>query len=272
LNSDDRHTVRSEKEWARRFGGVDRLYGAGSWQCLARSQVTLIGLGGVGSWTAEALARSGVGRLTLIDLDDVCVTNTNRQLPALTGTIGMSKAEVLEQRINEINPEAEVTPVLEFLTAGNAERLLADPTDVIVDAVDRMAIKALILHTAVQLHRPVVTVGSSGGKRMAHLVQIADLGASGGDELLKQVRKRLRRTHGWSRGEGQRYGVTAVFSTEPRVFPQEDGSVCATRESEESLRMDCATGLGAACHVTATFGMVLAQVVIEQLLASAEHG
>jgi len=186
----------SISEWEQRFSGLDRLYGKGSWRRLARCHVAVVGLGGVGSWTVEALARSGVGAFTLIDLDDVCVTNTNRQLPALEETIGLPKAEVLAQRIGSINPQAQIDPIFEFLIGSNSERLLAGPFDCVVDAVDRMSIKAIILDTATRLGWPAVTVGASGGKRSAHAVQVADLGASGGDELLKQVRKKLRRTHG----------------------------------------------------------------------------
>ncbi len=214
----------------------------------------------------EALARSAVGRFTLIDLDEVCVTNINRQLPALTRTVGCSKVELLAARIREINPHATVRPLPTFLTAANAESLLADPCHCVVDAVDRMSIKALLLAAAHRKGFPAVTVGASGGKRRPEAVQIADLGLSGGDELLKQVRKKLRRSHGWATGEGNTYGVPAVFSTEPRVFPQSDGSPCARRETEASLRLDCSSGLGAVCPVTATFGMILASATLGTIL------
>lgn len=261
-----------QTEWAMRFAGVDRLYGKGTWRRLANGRVAVVGLGGVGSWTVEALARTGVGHLTLIDLDDVCVTNTNRQLPALDRQIGMPKAEVLAERVRSINPGIEAEPVLEFLIGSNAERLLEGPFDCVIDAVDRMSIKAIILDTARQLGWPAITVGASGGKRYPHRIQVADLGASGGDELLKQVRKKLRRSHGWPGGEGHHYGIPTVFSTEPRLFPQSDGSVCAQRETEASLRLDCASGLGAVCHVTASFGMMLAGVAIETMLARPADG
>jgi len=255
-----------EADCARRFGGVDRLYGRGAWRRLSRAHVVVVGLGGVGSWTVESLARSGVGRLTLIDLDEVCVTNINRQLPALTETVGRLKGEVLAERVRSIHPYGRVKVVPAFLTAANADALLAPQSDCVVDAVDRMSIKALILATARRHGHRVVTVGASGGKRRPEAVQVADLGASGGDELLRQVRRRLRRAHNWSRGEGQHYGVPAVFSTEPRIFPRSDGAVCLERETAESLRLDCAGGLGAVCPVTATFGMVLGSVVLRELL------
>jgi len=266
------HLPVDTSEWAMRFAGVDRLYGKGTWRRLAECRVAVVGLGGVGSWTVEALARTGIGHLTLIDLDDVCVTNTNRQLPAIDARIGMPKAEVLADRVRSINPGIEAEPILEFLIGSNAERLLEGPFDCVVDAVDRMSIKAIILDTAKRLGWPSVTVGASGGKRHPHRIQVADLGASGGDELLKQVRKKLRRTHGWAGGEGHVYGIPTVFSTEPRLFPQSDGSVCPQRETEASLRLDCASGLGAVCHVTASFGMMLAGVTIETLLARSLEG
>ncbi|HEY5752469.1 MAG TPA: tRNA threonylcarbamoyladenosine dehydratase [Chthoniobacterales bacterium] len=253
-----------------RFGGVDRLYGPGAAGKLAAAHVAIVGVGGVGSWTVEALARSGVGKLTLIDLDDVCITNTNRQLPALEGEIGRPKAVVLGERARLIHPGIEVNPVLEFFTPTTADRLLDADYDFVVDAVDRMSIKALIIHESLVRGMKVVTVGGAGGRRDPTQIRVGDLGAAGGDLLLRQVRKKLRRTHGWARGEGNSYGVAAVFSAEPQVFPWADGQVCDVPEPESNLKMDCASGLGAACFVTGTFGLVAAGEVVKQLLATGE--
>lgn len=248
-----------------RFGGMGRLYGRSAIERLASAHVAVIGVGGVGSWTVEALARSGVGNLTLIDLDDVCITNTNRQLPALAGTIGRPKVTVLAERVRQINPECEVEPVQEFFLESSADRLLEPRYDWVVDAVDRMSIKALIIARSIERELNVLTVGGAGGRRDPTQVRTGDLGRTGGDVLLRQVRKKLRRTYGWARGEGNAYGVPAVFSAEPQVYPQADGSVCAIPEAEASLKMDCASGYGAATFVTGVFGFAAAAEVVRRV-------
>jgi tRNA A37 threonylcarbamoyladenosine dehydratase len=248
-----------------RFGGMGRLYGRESVERLAQAHVAVIGVGGVGSWTVEALARSGVGRLTLIDMDDVCITNTNRQLPALEGEIGRPKVTVLEERVRRINPEAQVQAVPEFFLEGTAERLLEPGYDWVVDAVDRMSIKALIIDQAMKHGCRVLTVGGAGGRRDPTQIRCVDLGRTGGDVLLRQVRKQLRRKHGWARGEGNDYGVPAVYSAEPQVFPQPDGTVCEVPVEGDNLRMDCASGYGAASFVTGAFGFAAAAEIVRRI-------
>ncbi len=248
-----------------RFGGMGRLYGRDALERLAQAHVAVIGVGGVGSWTVEALARSGVGRLTLIDMDDVCITNTNRQLPAIDGEIGRPKVTVLEERVRRINPAVQVEAVPEFFLEGTAERLLAPGYDWVVDAVDRMSIKALIIAKACERGCRVLTVGGAGGRRDPTQIRCGDLGRTGGDVLLRQVRKKLRRTHGWAGGEGNDYGVSAVYSAEPQVFPRADGSVCETPEPGDNLRMDCASGYGAASFVTGAFGFAAAAEIVRRI-------
>jgi tRNA A37 threonylcarbamoyladenosine dehydratase len=225
-------------------------------------------LGGVGSWTAEALARSGIGQLTLIDMDDVCVTNTNRQLHALSETFGRPKAEVLAERIRLIAPTCRVAAEVEYITPTNAARLLDRPFDYVVDAVDRMSIKALILSHAVRNRSPAITAGAAGGKRDGTAVRVADLGFSGRDMLLKQVRKKLRRSHGFPHavaGRAMAMGIAAVFSEEPPVFPHADGTCHLDPEPGTSLALDCFTGFGSATFVTGTFGFALAGEVVRFL-------
>lgn len=249
-----------------RFGGIDRLYGRGAMEKLHAASVTVIGIGGVGSWTAEALARSGVGALTLIDMDDVCITNTNRQLPALEGKIGHPKAAVLAERIRAINPDCNVLPVLEFFTEATCEKLLEPRCDFVIDCTDRMSIKALIIAKGTVRGLHVLTVGGSGGRRDATLVRAGDLAQTSGDMLLKLVRRKLRNDYGWAKGNGNFYDVPAVFSAEPQVHPWTDGQVCETPEPGANLRMDCASGFGAACFVTGTFGFVAAGEVVKRLV------
>ncbi|XHR30703.1 MAG: ThiF family adenylyltransferase [Chthoniobacteraceae bacterium] len=250
-----------------RFGGLGRLFGREALARLAGAHVAVVGVGGVGSWTVEALARSGVGRLTLIDMDDVCVTNTNRQLPALEGTVGCPKVQVLAERVGLIYPECVVCAVPEFFLASSAERLLSPevPFDWIVDAVDRMSVKALLISKARERGIGVVTVGGAGGRRDGTQVRTADLGSTSGDVLLKQVRRELRREYGWSKGGGHEWGVPAVYSPESQVFPQRDGTVCCTPEAGDNLRMDCASGYGAAAFVTGAFGLAAAGEVVRRL-------
>ncbi len=248
-----------------RFGSLGRLLGAEALEILARAHVAVIGVGGVGSWTVEALARSGVGALTLIDQDDVCVTNVNRQVLALESTVGHPKVEVLTRRIREIHPGCRVTAICEFFTAATASRLLDTRYDFVVDATDRMSIKALVLDGCRQRGLPALTIGAAGGKRDLTRIQTADLGLSGADDLLRLVRRKLRRSHGWERGEGHHYGVPAIFSTEPPAYPWSDGQICSEPEPGSNLKMDCATGFGAACFVTGTFGFAAAAEVVARL-------
>jgi tRNA A37 threonylcarbamoyladenosine dehydratase len=247
-----------------RFGGLGRLLGRVALERLRRAHFGVVGVGGVGSWTAEALARGGAGAITLIDLDEVCVSNVNRQLHALDGQIGRPKVAVLAERIRAINPLCRVEAVQEFFVAGNAERLLApaEPFSVVVDAIDSVGHKARLLAACAARGLPVVTTGGAGGKRDGTRLRLGDLGESGGDDLLRQVRKTLRKEHGFPGGEGHRYGVRAVWSTEAPVYPWADGTCAAAPEPGASTRLDCAAGLGAAVWVTAAFGFAAAQEAV----------
>lgn len=255
-----------------RFGGIGRLFGRDALPRLRAARVAVVGVGGVGSWTAEGLARSGIGHITLIDLDDVCVTNTNRQLPALEGQIGRPKVTALAERIRLINSECSVHPVPEFFTPATAPTLLADSFDFVVDAVDRMSHKALLIAAARGRGAGVVTVGAAGGRRDPTQVRTGDLGDAGNDELLRQVRKKLRRDHGFAKGAARgrmNFGVRCVWSEELPVFPHADGTCSRQPESAESLRLDCASGFGAAVFVTGVFGLAAAGEVVRTLLGVA---
>jgi tRNA A37 threonylcarbamoyladenosine dehydratase len=246
------------QDYADRFGGLARLYGTLGLARLQSAHVCVIGVGGVGSWTVEALVRSGVGAVTLIDLDDVCITNVNRQLPAMDGAVGRPKINVLAERMELIHPGCRVTAVAEFVTEATLPRLLAGPFDCVIDAVDRTGIKTAVIAHCCRTGQPVVTVGGAGGRRDATAVRTADLALSQGDLLLKGVRKRLRRDHHFPKGEFQTFGVSAVFSAEPQVFPWSDGTCRAEAETGSTLRLDCAAGFGAAGFVTGTFGFAAA--------------
>jgi tRNA A37 threonylcarbamoyladenosine dehydratase len=248
-----------------RFASLGRLYGNGAIPKFAAAHVAIIGLGGVGSWTVEALARSAVGTLTLIDLDDLCLTNVNRQLPALTSTVGHPKVAVLARRIADIHPGCRVHSVEQFLTPTTAATLLDQPFDAVIDATDRTSTKALILDECRRRNLRAITVGAAGGKLDPTQVAVADLGLAGKDDLLRLVRRKLRRDHGWEAGEGNNYRVPAIFSPESPRYPWADGTVRLEEEPGSNLAMDCATGFGAAAHVTGTFGLFAASEALKIL-------
>lgn len=254
-----------------RFAGVGRLVGRAGLERLHAAHVCVVGVGGVGSWTVEGLARSGVGALTLVDLDDVCVTNVNRQLPAIDGQIGRPKAIALAERVRLINPECRVRAELEFLTEGTAARLLATRFDFVVDAIDRRSHKALLIAGCRERALPVLTIGAAGGRRDATRIQAGDIGEAS-DELLRQVRKKLRRDFGFTSGARKgitRMGVPAVWSGEPPVFPWADGTCAAEPEPGSNLKLDCESGFGTAVFVTGAFGLVAAGEVVRRLAAPA---
>jgi tRNA A37 threonylcarbamoyladenosine dehydratase len=247
-----------------RFGGIGRLYTRMGLKRLRQAHVCVVGIGGVGSWAVEALARSGIGHLTLVDLDDVCLSNVNRQIHALEGELKKTKVMVMAERVRAINPEIAVSPVEAFLTPGNASTLLKPDHDYVFDAIDSPREKCVIIVRCRELGVPIITAGGAGGRRDPTRIRIDDLARSEGDRLLQAVRKSLRADHGYPRG-GKRFGVDCVFSNEPPVFPQEDGSVCATREQGADLRLDCRRGFGTASFVTGSFGFAAAARIVERL-------
>jgi len=257
-----------------RFGGIARLYGTATLSRFRAAHVMVVGIGGVGSWVVEALARSGIGRLTLVDLDEVCVSNINRQLHALDSTVGRSKVEVMVERVRTISPEVRVEGRVEFFTADTASRLLGLETDSIsenrpdfvVDAIDAMSNKVRLIALCQGAGIPLVVCGGAGGRRDPTAVRVADLATVTHDRLLSEVRKRLRREHGFSR-TSKKLRIECVHSAEAPVFPDRDGQVCATRASDNELplRLNCESGFGSATQVTGTFGFAAAARVLARL-------
>lgn len=245
-----------QKIYRERFAGIDRLYGQGSALRFGQRHVAVVGLGGVGSWAVEALARSGVGRLTLIDADDICLSNTNRQSHALDGQYGRGKGAALAERALAINPAIEVDVVPEFLVAANLEAMLARGFDAVIDACDAVRTKIELVVACRRRKLPLVVVGSAGGRTDSTLVRLRDLSRTEHDALLALVRKRLRADHGFPRNPDRYFGVSAVYSMENVKYPHPDGSVCGVRPAMEpaaALKLDCGGGLGAATHVTGAF-------------------
>ncbi len=245
-----------------RFQSLERLYSAEDYKRIRAMRVTIVGLGGVGSWTAEALARSGVASLRLIDMDDICTTNINRQIHALDCTVGQSKVSTLAKRIQHIHPDCLVEAIPLFLTPSNAMELLSSPAHCVVDATDRMSVKAALLDACRQLGLQAVTVGAAGGRTDPTQIEISDLGSSGGDDLLRVTRRKLRRSYGWAPGPGHRYGVLAVFSRETPSLPPTCQHIDITTASHPH-RIDCSSGIGSVCHLTATFGMAAAAATLQ---------
>ena len=252
-------------DYEQRFGGLARLYGNAGLARLRAAHVAVIGLGGVGSWTVEALARSGVGALTLIDLDDVCITNVNRQLHAIDGQIGRPKTDALADRVRRINPVCRVENVAQFFTAATAAELLAPRYDFVIDAIDKLSHKCAVITGCRERGLSVLTVGGAGGKRDGTAVRVADLADSTQDELLRQVRRKLRRECGFPHGNGVQFGMPCVYSPERPVFPWSDGTCAAEEEPGSNLKLDCATGFGTATFVTGAFGFAAAGEVVRRL-------
>lgn len=250
---------------SQRFGGIERLYGRGALDRLAAAHVAVVGVGGVGSWTVEALARSGIGHLTLIDLDDVCITNVNRQLPAFEGQFGRPKIDVLAERVRAIHPGCAVRREAQFFTRATAAALLDPGYHAVVDAIDKLTNKCVLLAQCKTRGLPVVTVGGAGGKRDGTAVRVRDLAWTEQDELLRLVRKKLRRDFGFPKAEREPFGIAAVFSPEKPVFPWTDGSCSREPEPGTSLALDCASGFGTASFVTGAFGLAAAGVVVDRL-------
>jgi tRNA A37 threonylcarbamoyladenosine dehydratase len=259
-----------ESAYDLRFRGVSALYGKRALERFRASHVAVIGVGGVGSWAAEAIARTGFGAITLVDLDDVCISNTNRQLHSLDSTIGQLKVEVLAQRIAQINPECHVRALGQWLTAEDAPRFVraSEPAyDVVVDAIDGVVDKCALIRACVESGTPVVTTGGAGGKRDPTKVRATDLALVSHDPLLQKVRRALRTRHGWP--EEQRgckpaagaWGVMAVSSVEPAVRGTRSGSAAASCDV-----------FGTVTHLTGTFGFVAAAVAADILAAEARGG
>lgn len=238
----------------RRFGGVGRLYGEDAARAFAAANVCVVGVGGVGSWAVEALARSAVGQLTLIDLDMVAESNANRQIHALDDVWGKAKVEAMRERVHAINPACRVRTVEDFVTEGNLEELLAGH-DVIIDAIDQVRVKVAMAAWSVAKGIPLVMAGGAGGKQDPARIRMDDLARTEQDPLLARVRAQLRKLHGFPKDPKRRFGIQTVYSSEPLQRPV----ACETGEAPQGL--SCA-GYGSAVCVTAPFGFLAASAAL----------
>lgn len=258
----------------RRFDRMGRLVGDAAMETLLRSHVAVLGLGGVGSWAAEALARAGVGRLTLVDFDEICVTNANRQLHALADTAGRKKAEVMGERLRLVNPEAEVRVLERFYEPGSSDDILALPPDFVVDAIDSVGAKCHLLAACRERGIPVVASTGSGGRLDPTQVKVSDLSETAADPLARDLRRILREKHGFPAEEGALFGIPAVWSTEaprPPVELHYDGGkgfrcVCPGKE-DSPFTCDARKRIyGSAGFVTGAFGLACASVAVRRIL------
>lgn len=251
----------AEPDLQRRFSGLERLYGVAGAARIRAAHVAVIGIGGVGSWAAEALARSGVGRLTLVDLDHVAESNINRQIHALDSTVGQAKVVAMRERIAQINPACVVNGIEEFVEPANWPQILPAGVDAVIDACDQIKAKTAMAAWARQTRALFVSVGAAGGKRLAHKVDVDDLAHTTHDPLLAQVRYRLRKEHGAPR-EGKTMGVACVFSREAVAPPDPS---CSIDSADGSLNCH---GYGSVVSVTATFGQCAAGWLLDKLALS----
>ena len=250
---------------SRRFGGIARLYGDAGRARLAAAHVCVVGIGGVGSWAVEALARTGVGRLTLIDLDHVAESNINRQIHAADATLGQAKVEAMRERIAGYNPACRVAVVDDFVTVDNAAQLLAGGFDYVVDAIDAVRVKVAMIAVARERGLPLVTCGAAGGQIDPTQIRVDDLARTLQDPLLAKVRGQLRKAHGFTRDPKKKFGVEAVFSTEPLRYPAPDIACEVTSAPAQGpAGLNCA-GFGSVVTVTACVGMFAAARVINGL-------
>lgn len=266
-------------DYSLRFGGIARLYGQKGAELLNDSHFCVIGIGGVGSWVAEALARNGVGNITLIDLDDICITNINRQIHALTDTVGESKVDVMQERIKQINPACQVNVIEDFVTVDNLNDLLNCNYDYVIDAIDSVDIKSRIIAYCKRYKLPIITIGGAGGQVDPSKIAITDLSKTYQDPLLAKVKNQLRREFNFPRSDiakasKRKFSIDAVFSTEQLRYPTEIGGVCLEKPevsegNGSAMRLDCSGGFGATTHVTATFAFFAVGRAIDKFLKKA---
>lgn len=248
--------------YEQRFGGIGRLYTPEGLAKLRQAHICVIGIGGVGSWAVEALARSGIGKITMIDMDDICVTNINRQIHAMTGTIAQLKTEAMKERIERINPECVVEIIDDFIIPENIPEYLNRGYDYVIDAIDSVKTKAALIAYCKRNKIKMITTGGAGGQTDPTQIQITDLSKTIQDPLASKVRSLLRKEYNFSQNPKRKFGIDCVFSTQPLIFPKM-GEGC-----EVSATMNCANGFGAVTMVTATFGFFAVSRVIDKLLKS----
>jgi len=257
----------SMNEYQQRFGGIQRLYGLQAADILKSAHICVIGIGGVGSWAAEGLARSGIGKITLIDHDDIAASNINRQLHSLSNTLEKSKVEVMAERIKQINANCQCHIIDDFITHANLKKYLEHNYDFVIDAIDSVKFKSAIIYYCKRNKIPIITTGGAGGLIDPTAIQVADLSKTWNDPLAAKVRSQLRYEYNFTKNPKRSFGIPCVFSTEQQRYPQEDGSVDFAKPGVKGVSLDCAMGFGSSSCVTAPFGFIAAAKAIEKIIA-----
>ena len=255
----------------RRFGGVERLYGKKALSNFKKSHVIVIGSGGVGSWAVEALARNAVGKLTLIDMDVVAESNVNRQLPAMTSTLGRDKISVMADRIRDINPDSEIVLIDDFLSQENLAEFIGDgideKADYIIDCIDSSRVKAPLIAWCKRRKIKIITLGGAGGQTDPKSIKISDLSKTAHDPLLSKTRKLLRQNHDFSSNIKRRFGIPCVFSPEHLKYTTLDGEMSHDKPEASTQENDlsCAGGIGSSVMVTASFAFIAVSYVLGKI-------
>ncbi|MES9815308.1 MAG: tRNA cyclic N6-threonylcarbamoyladenosine(37) synthase TcdA [Candidatus Thiodiazotropha sp.] len=248
----------------RRFGGIARLYGSRALERFSHSHVAVAGVGGVGSWAVEALARSGIGAITLYDMDHIAESNVNRQLQAVEGDFGKAKVSALAERVLAINSSCQVSAVEQFIELESMQTFVAGGFDYVIDCVDSYRIKAALIACCRRYRIGIVTVGGAGGQSDPTKIKLADLSRSEQDPLLSKCRKLLRRQYGFPTNVKRRFDVPCVYSTEQQRYPDANGAVCLERPMNMESSLNCG-GYGSVMTVTASFGLVAVSHVLKRL-------
>ncbi|HHJ36024.1 MAG TPA: tRNA threonylcarbamoyladenosine dehydratase [Gammaproteobacteria bacterium] len=250
-------------EFEEKFGSLARVYGDEILRCIRDMHICVVGIGGVGSWAVEALARSGVGRLTIVDGDSISRSNMNRQLHTLDSTVGNSKAEVMRDRIVQINDECEIEIIEQFVNADNMREIIDRGYDGVIDAIDSIGNKAELIYCCKRNKIPVVATGGAGGLTDPTMIEVKDLSRTWNDPLASAVRLCLRQVHSFARDPKRSFGVPCVYSTEQQRYPDKDGNIGYQKPGVARLSLDCAYGYGSSVMVTACFGFTAASQMIE---------
>ncbi|MCE2028309.1 tRNA cyclic N6-threonylcarbamoyladenosine(37) synthase TcdA [Sessilibacter corallicola] len=254
-----------DDSYQQRFSGLGRLYGQSAFASLQKAHFLIIGIGGVGTWVAESLARTGVAELSLVDMDDVCITNTNRQIHALSNTVGGSKIKVMAERLALINPEIKINLIDDFIDEENLSDIIKPEHSGVIDAIDSATTKAAVIAFCKRSKIPVVTVGSAGGKRDPRMVTSIDLSKTTNDPLLAKTRNQLRRLYNFSKNPKRNFSIEAIYSTEQMVYPMPNGEIShSSSVLKDGTRLDCSGGFGSATMVTGTFGFIAASRILEK--------
>lgn len=264
VNINEQQNDDEQSNHARRFGGIRRLYGQTAFENFCHAHICVVGIGGVGSWAAEALARSAIGQITLIDLDNVAESNVNRQNHAYTGEFGRAKVEAMAEYINKINPQCRVTKIEDFVSIDNVRELMTKDFDYVIDCADSHRVKAAMIAHCRRNKIKIITVGSAGGQIDPTQIRVCDLINTDQDALLAKTRKLLRQQYGFTYTPKHRFNVPAVSSSEQLSYPSEEVEV-TLQKPETAKDLSCAGGIGSVMTVTASFGLVAVSHVLKKL-------